>query len=697
MRRAQAEYLLQEAVGSDQARFRPGQWEAIDLLVNHRSKLIVVERTGWGKSTVYFISTRILRDRGGGPTLIVSPLLALMRNQLEAAGRLGVRAETINSTNAAQWSQIRERTLGDEIDALLISPERLANESFVDSFLMPIATRLGLLVVDEVHCISDWGHDFRPDYRRLGNVLGLLPRNSPVLGTTATANDRVIADVEQVFGGVRVQRGPLARTSLVLQATRMPSQAERLAWLAKTVPTLPGTGIIYVLTTRDAEQVARWLHGQGIAAHAYFGSVEHKDFPDSNAYRQRLEDLLLNNRIKALVATTALGMGYDKPDLGFVIHYQAPSSVIAYYQQVGRAGRAIGTAICVLLAGSEDSEIVEYFRRTAFPDETEVKEVLGALESSEGMSIVDLGRTLNLRRPKIEKVLKIIGVERPAPVIKEGTKWLRTPVPYRMDRERIRRLTAQREAEWEEIQRFIDSDSCLMAYLRSALDDPGAADCGKCANCTGGPVVDATPDFGLTVKATHFLRRSEIRFEPKRQADTKAFPTLGLGRAIRPEEMASEGRILARWGDAGWGTLVAAHKENGHLGDELVEALAELIRERWRPAPNPRWVTCIPSLRNPNLVPSFAGRLAEELGLPFREAVAKVKDNEPQKFQENVFHQSRNLDGAFGIAGRVPNRPVLLVDDVIDSGWTMTVAAAMLRRAGSGAVFPVALASAAPR
>lgn len=351
MTRDQAERLLQDAVGSEEARFRAGQWEAIDLLANRRAKLVVVERTGWGKSTVYFISTRILRDRGYGPTLIVSPLLALMRNQLAAANRLGVHPETVNSTNRDEWEEIRERILADQVDAILIAPERLANQSFVDSFLTPIAEQIGLLVVDEVHCVSDWGHDFRPDYRRLSNILRLLPSNSAVLGTTATANDRVIEDVQHQFGNVQIQRGSLARSSLALQTIRMSSQAERLGWLAKIIPTLPGTGIVYVLTTRDAEQVAKWLKSQGIAARAYFGSVTHDSFSNSSAYREHLEDLLLNNGVKALVATTALGMGYDKPDIGFVVHYQTPSSIITYYQQVGRAGRGINSAVGVLLGG----------------------------------------------------------------------------------------------------------------------------------------------------------------------------------------------------------------------------------------------------------------------------------------------------------------------------------------------------------
>ncbi len=693
MERQEAEALLQTAVGSSEARFREGQWEAIDALVNHRHKLMVVQRTGWGKSSVYFISTRILRDRGAGLTVIVSPLLALMRNQIEAANRLGIRAETINSTNQDNWPEISKAMLVDQVDAILISPERLSNESFVEEVLLPVADRAGLFVVDEVHCISDWGHDFRPDYRRLVNVLRQMPPSMPVLGTTATANNRVIQDVQTQLGNIEIHRGPLVRDSLVLQTLRLPDQASRLAWLAQHIPELPGTGIVYVLTIRDAEQVAAWLNQQGIVARAYYSSVEHEEFENSNQYRLHLEHLLLRNEIKALVATTALGMGYDKPDLGFVIHYQAAGSVVAYYQQVGRAGRAIDKAYGMLLAGIEDEDIHEYFRRSAFPDEQQVNSILTVLADHDELSAVQLQQHLNLRQGQIEKVLKILSVENPAPVIKQGSKWRRTPVPFRMDHERIEHLTKQRELEWQEVQDYIDSDSCLMAYLRNALDDPETEECGRCAVCLREPVVDTGVERSMAIAAAHFIRHAEMPFKPKKQVAAGAFQVYGFRGNLRQEIQASEGRILSRWGDAGWGGLVADDKHANHFRDELVDAVAEMIEQRWLPDPAPQWVTCVPSIRHPALVSDFSRRLSIRLSLPFVDNIRKIVDNEPQKIQQNRFHQCRNLDGVFEISGEVPETPVLLVDDVIDSGWTVTVLAALLRQAGSGPVYPAALAS----
>ena len=686
--------LLRRQLNVADASFRSGQWEAIDALVNRRVRQLVVERTGWGKSTVYFIATRLLRNSGHGPTLIVSPLLALMRNQIEMARRLAVRAVSINSTNRDEWPDLRRDVLGGGADVLLVSPERLANEEFVDEVLLPISTRLGMLVVDEVHCISDWGHDFRPDYRRLNQILRRVPQNIPILGTTATANDRVIEDVRAELGELEVQRGPMMRHTLELATMRLPSQAERLAWLADTLGDLPGTGVIYVLTKRDANQVSDWLHQKGFLVKPYYSDVSHEDYPDSSKYRERLELALDRNEVKALVATTALGMGYDKPDLGFVIHYQAPGSIIAYYQQVGRAGRGIGRALGIMLTGVEDADIHAYFRRSAFPDEASVAAVLEALEAADGLTVRQLEERLNLRYGKIQHVLKVLSVDNPAPLIKDGSRWRRTAAPWSPDHDRIQRLQAQREAEWREVQDYADESGCLMEFLARALDDPEPGPCGKCAGCLGRPLVAPTISPATVIEANRFLRRSEVPLESPRQVAVDAFAEYGFRGNLPATLRAETGRILARWGDAGWGRVIAEQKAAGHFSDRLVEAAAEMILIRWKPEPLPRWVVAVPSLARPNLVPDFARRLAVELALPFLPAIKKVRPNEPQKMQENRFHQCRNLDGVFRIVGSVPEGPALLVDDVVDSGWTLTVIAALMRQAGSGPVWPFALATA---
>ena len=680
---------LRIALADERAEFRDGQWEAIEEIVIRRGRLLVVQRTGWGKSMVYFIATKLLRDRDRGLTLLISPLLSLMRNQIEAADRLGLRADTINSGNREDWPDVEESLAENEVDLLLVSPERLANEDFLKNVLAPIAGRIGLFVVDEAHCISDWGHDFRPDYRRIVNVVRMLPTNLPLLTTTATANDRVIHDVTTQLGQkLAVMRGTLARPTLRLQNIMLPDPASRMAWLAEVLPKLPGSGVIYTLTVRDAHRLSEWLGRFGIHAPAYEGSMQ-------TPVRVDLERRLLENDVKALVATTALGMGFDKPDLGFVIHYQRPASLIHYYQQVGRAGRGIAEAYGVLLEGSEDNDIAEYFRRNALPPQLHVEQVLNVLEAADnGLTIKQLEAQLNLPYLQIEKVLKVLDVESPSPVTKQSGRWHRTPVSFAHDEGRARSLLEIREQELERISEYVRTDNCLMAFLQRELDDPEPMPCGCCANCAGEALLPVAPSAWTVQEALRFLKRSEIVIDFRRMWYGDALEELGFTGRIREEDRADPGRALCRWGDAGWGELIRPVKSrDGRYAEELVKGARELIRKRWRPEPEPRWVTCVPSLRHPELVPDFARRLAAALRLPFVECITKDADNDPQKTMQNSYRQSRNLLGAFRVdSARVHPRPVLLVDDMVDSRWTFTVLAAQLKRAGTGAVFPFALA-----
>lgn len=548
-----------------------------------------------------------------------------MRNQIDAAEKLGLRALTINSTNQTTWSESQHAVNNDKVDALLVSPERLANDVSVENVLPSITERIGLFVVDEAHCISDWGHDFRPDYRRLVSILQQMPANVPIIGTTATANNRVMQDARTQLGNITCQRGHLMRKSLSLQTLHLPSQAARLAWLAEHIRLLPGTGIIYVLTKRDARQVAEWLQKHGIESRAYYSSALADGFENSDAYRQHLEQCLQDNEFKALVATTALGMGYDKPDLGFVIHFQAPGSIVAYYQQVGRAGRAVDRAVCVLLVGDEDTHIHEYFRRSAFPKEIWVKDILDTLDESDGMSTPMLEAVVNLRRGQIEHVLKFLSVENPAPVVKAGSTWRRTPVPYKMDHDKINRLTAQRETEWEEVKQYVAENGCLMKFLAAALDDVETQSCGKCAPCLGMPIVSRSVPNELVEMAARFLRHAETELICKRQVPKGALNEYGISGNIPQKLRAETGRILSRWGDAGWGKLVAQDKHADYFRGELASAVVEMMNVRWQPEPKPRWVTCVPSLKHPTLVPEFASRLADALALPFRPVAKKGK------------------------------------------------------------------------
>lgn len=675
--------LLRIGSGQTDAAFREGQEEAIEHIVEGRGRLLVVQKTGWGKSFVYFIATKLLREAGHGPALLISPLLALMRNQIAAAERMGVRAATINSDNQADWTEVEARLGHNEVDILLISPERLANERFRTEVLAGIAGQISLLVIDEAHCISDWGHDFRPHYRLLERIVRTLPANLRLLATTATANNRVMEDLATVLGPhLEVSRGDLNRTSLSLQTIRLPSQAERLAWLAEQLSMLQGHGIIYTLTVRDAYQVADWLKTQGLNVEAYTGETGDR--------REELEQALLNNQVKALVATTALGMGYDKPDLAFVIHYQTPGSVVAYYQQVGRAGRALDSAYGVLLSGDEESDINDWFIRSAFPTRQEVADVLEALEEEpHGLSVPELMGRVNLSKGRIEKTIALLSLESPAPIAKQGSKWQLTVATLSEGFwDRAERLTALRRDEHKQMQEYVHLPfGEHMRYLISALDgDPSTV------SPPSLPPLPTDVNTALVRDAITFLRRTSLPIEPRKRWPDGGMPHYNVRGAIAAGYQAQPGKALCIWGDAGWGGLVRQGKyHDGHFADELVAACVEMIQE-WNPQPAPSWVTCVPSLRHPDLVPNFAERLATGLGLPFHRVLVKTDNRPEQKTMANSTQQARNIDGSLALNGQpVPHGPVLLVDDMVDSRWTLTVSAWLLRVNGSGEVWPMAL------
>ncbi|MCK4719539.1 RecQ family ATP-dependent DNA helicase [bacterium] len=684
--KTRAEGYLKTALANPSAEFHDGQWEAIEALCIDRDRVLVVQRTGWGKSMVFFIATKLLRESGKGLTILISPLLSLMRNQIgsDAAVNIGLRTGSITSENKPDWDKVIARLGAGDIDLLLLSPERLGNVDFRENVLLPMIENIGLFVVDEAHCISDWGHDFRPDYLRITRIINLLPPNSPVLALTATANDRVVEDIVNQFGdNLVVMRGPLIRHSLSLQNIELQYKSERMAWLADKLPKIDGCGIIYTLTKRDSERLAEWLRINGINAQAY-----HSDLRD---IRPELEHKLLNNQIKVLVATVALGMGFDKPDLGFVIHFQRPGSVVHYYQQVGRAGRQIENAFGILLSGNEDDEITDYFIRSAFPPEEHVRQILSALEASEeGLNYRELSRCVNLNYSQFEKVLRILSVQANAPVIYRDKRWHRTVNPYEIDVEMVRGITEHRRREQKTMLEYIKTDRCLMQFLAEELNDPYAEPCGRCASCLGKPLLDISYPEELVRKAIEFLKNSDTTIEPR-----KKLPNF---KNINKNLLAQEGRALCVWGDPGWGKMLRNGKKSGFIPDALVNGVAEMIHKRWKPDPFPSWIACVPSLNNPELVPNFAERLSKKLGIPYRDCIRKVRETQPQKHMQNSHQQYRNIKNAFKLEYRPDEfySPVLLVDDLIDSRWTMTFITALLKTKGSGIVYPMAVSVSTP-
>jgi ATP-dependent DNA helicase RecQ len=680
---ALARERLEILTDDPEARFRPGQLEAISDVVVDRARVLCVQRTGWGKSAVYFIATALLRRDGAGPTLIVSPLLALMRNQIAAAERLGLRAHTINSTNREEWDDVRARLAANSTDLLLISPERLNNPRFREEMLPLFAASVGLLVIDEAHCISDWGHDFRPDYRRVKDMLAALAPGVAVLGTTATANDRVVADVVSQLGSsdagsaLRTYRGPLARSSLRLEVLELAQPAQRLAWLAENLPRMEGSGIVYTLTKRDAEQVASFLSARGISAVPYSGEHETED-------RIATEDRLLRNELKAVVATSALGMGYDKADLSFVVHYQAPGSVVSYYQQIGRAGRGVDHADIVLLRGGEDRRIQDFFIEQAFPDRDRVMAVLADLEAAgdDGRTTRELMAVVNIGMGRLEAMLKILDVE--GAVTRAGSRWKLVPdADWTYDGERYAQVTALRRAEQQAMAAFGSDGRCLMRVLQEELDDPSPEDCGRCSVCAG-PRFAPPEDPALVEAAGRHLRSTPIEIEVKKMAPDAD----GVMRKIPDEVRVEPGRALARFGDGGWWPAIERGLEAGEFADDVVEALADLVR-----AGGVDWVTSVPSVRLGEVLPRLGHRVAGAMSVPYVGLVTRVAERPPQREMANAAQQAANVRGAFRVTDAPPPGVGVLLDDRRISGWTLAMVGGQLRRAGADRVVPVALAT----
>jgi ATP-dependent DNA helicase RecQ len=686
---------LRQLTGREDAVFHDGQLEAIQALVDDHRRALVVQRTGWGKSAVYFIATLLLRQRGAGPTLLVSPLLALMRDQVAAAARAGVRAVAINSANPHEWEETRAKLAADEVDVLLVSPERLNNPRFRDEQLPNLIARMGMLVVDEAHCISDWGHDFRPDYRRLAELITQLPDNLPVLATTATANARVVTDVAEQLGGhdqVITIRGSLARTSLRLGVLELPSSRDRLGWLLSHLGELPGSGIIYTLTVSAAEDTARLLREAGHVVRAYTGRTD----PEQ---REEYESQLKDNDLKALIATSALGMGFDKPDLGFVIHLGAPSSPVAYYQQVGRAGRATDNADVLLLPGREDAEIWHYFATSSMPSEQRAAAVIGEL-GDKPLSTPALEALVNIRRTPLELLLKVLDVDGAVRRVQGG--WVATGQPWTYDRERYERIAEARAAEQKSMIDYEHASTCRMEVLQSDLDDPTAAPCGRCDVCAGPWFpVDVEDDAAQVASST--LDRVGVEIEPRAQWPTGA-TRLGVEAKgkIAEDERAEPGRAVARLTDLGWGgvlrELFAAGTADGPITDELLGACVRVLKD-WDWAERPAAVVSIPSRSRPQLVDSFARGIARIGRLEDFGSLDLLGEGSRGGPGGNSAYRLADVWGTFGVStplasglAALGGKPVLMIDDRADSRWSITVAARELRRHGAGSVLPLTLA-----
>jgi ATP-dependent DNA helicase RecQ len=654
--------------------------------VDDAARVLVVQRTGWGKSAVYMIATRLLRERGSGPVLLVSPLLALMRDQVEAATRLGVRAATLNSSNQADWPEILAELRAGGIDLLLVSPERLNNRSFREEVLPGLAAGTGMLVIDEAHCISQWGHDFRPDYFRVRTLLPLLAEGTPVLATTATATASVVEDVATQLGvEPLVLRGDLDRESLHLGVVHLDTAAERYAWIAHNLPGFAGAGIVYTLTVAEAERLAGFLRLRGIDARGYTSQTEPEE-------RIAIEEALRANRLRVVVATSALGMGYDKPDLAFVVHLGAPSSAVSYYQMVGRAGRAIPRADVVLLPSPDDVAVWRYFESTAFPPREQAEAVVAALEhAARPLGEAAIEARVDIRRSRLSTMLRVLDVEGAVEHVKGG--WVRTGSPWEYAQDRYARVRAVREADAREMLAYARTDRCRMAFLRAALDDPrvdAETRCGRCDNCTGRPLSTDVP-VALVAEAERSARDGDLVIEPRKMWPSGLEDRRG---AIAAGLRAEAGRALCDALQPGYARLLRPLLDDpsSPLPGEVVDGLVGVLARWGWPQGRPVGIVPVPSRRHRALIDAVAAALGRIGRLPVFPLLERSGAEAPfQADLENSAHLCRNVLAGFTLAGPPPEGPLLLLDDLTGSGWTLTGLSALLREAGAGPVYPLVL------
>lgn len=669
------ESILKSLYG-ESAKFRDGQYEAIEAVMT-KNRVLVVQRTGWGKSLVYFACTKLLREQNKGTTLVVSPLLALMDNQMEAAKTLGLSCDMLNSRVTERREEIMGRLVNNELDLVFVTPETLFSDD-VQRRLKDV--KIGLFVIDEAHCVSDWGHDFRLEYGNLIKVVRILPASVPVLATTATANERVIADLEKQLGGnVYVSRGPLTRESLSIQVLHMKTKAERYAWILANINKFEGSGIIYCLTQRDCAYLADFLQANGVWAVPYHSGLDEKHIKDA-------EELFKNNKIKAIIATVKLGMGYDKGDISFIIHFQMPSNIVSYYQQIGRAGRQIDRAYAFLMCGDEDEDIINYFIETAFPSQQETEQIVQEILNSNGLNLVELTARLNITRMRIEKALSFLVND--GYVNKDKGIYSVTPKKFIYDKKHYEGITRIRRYEMKQMQELSNTSQCYSKFIVNCLDDYTAKPCLHCANCLGHEIIPSEVPFEIKQIASEYINGRTGDIIPR-----KMWAESSLTKYSKIQYINKAGVYLAKYGEAGYGELVKRDKysEDGKFCDELLERSVEVLKPIIANC-SIQAITCVPSLRS-DIVINFAELVAQKCGIPFIMLLQKTAAQQ-QKFMENSAHQCENAYKSFSLISEVtlPER-IILIDDIVDSGWTFTVCGYRLMEGGCKEVYPFALAS----
>ena len=475
-----------KVIAGPEAEFQKDQFEAIESCINKGSKTLLVQKTGWGKSAVYFVAAKYLLKNRNKMTVIVSPLLSLTRNQILNAKNL-LNIETINiSEDPEKIRNTENKIKANKVDVLIVTPQRFFNKKFKEEQLPLIKEQAGLFVVDEAHCISSWGHDFIPSYMMLvKKVIPSLNVDTSILFTTATADNKVVKDISDKNKFSKTIKGDLLRKSLSVHSFGKQSFKFSIAWFKKNIDVLKGSGIIYVLTTARADAVAQYLRNEvGISAQAYHSRLEPYE-------KIEIENKLLNNEIKVVIATTALGMGFDKPDLGFLIHLGIPKTLTDYYQQIGRAGRKLDNADCVLISLQDDDDVNEYFIMSKVPEQPISNDVLSLIPNLpnelhlSNINKSELGTTMN----KVNKIVTRLELDG---YIQENNNGSYSKIKdgSTYNNESVEPLLIQARHQYQEVKDFLESDKCLMSILLKHFNQEVENDfkCNKCSSCIDDPI-----------------------------------------------------------------------------------------------------------------------------------------------------------------------------------------------------------------
>ena len=649
--------------------FHRGQHTIIEQLVQGR-RILAIQQTGWGKSLCYQMASLYYPYL----TIVFSPLKALMRDQCQRCNDVYDIPSAIVSSDfseAENDATLRQAVEG-EIKVLYIAPERLSNivwQNYISQM------RISMIVIDEAHCISTWGHDFRPDYRRIVRLLDAIPKSTAVLALTATANKRVEVDILQQMGvGVQVLRGSMLRSNLHLHVIHVKGDQEKLSYLAEILPYTLGTGIIYTATRPDTEIVAAFLQCQGLAAEYYHAGRD-------NDVRQEIEQKLMANHYKVVCSTNALGMGIDKRDIRFIIHYHIPGSPIQYYQEIGRAGRDGQVAQCVLLYDPEDLRIQEHFINQAKPASMQYATILSHLEANAGgLGQNEIMRITGFSQTATRIILKDLQdqgfIERDA----KKRYFAATDRPGQIDFSGYDIIRQQKLRELSDIQRYALHQGCYMTYLTTYLGDSLGSACGACGQCQ--------PTNFFTMQVSESVQEATQRF-----LEDGYLPRIEKrGTTKTPAHEA--GWALSSHGTSRIGRLVRACKyENaGPFPLSLVARAVDVLRTRY-PIAEINGVIGIPPTRSGTLVEDFARQVAAGVNREYLPVLVKVRETLEQKYLKNRLQKEDNVKGAFAVQSPelVAGRTILLIDDIYNSGRMLQEAGRTLIRAGARVVYPLTI------